>query len=246
MTAWTWPHLDKAPGIFYSDSLAPTRALWSAWRIPGAVGSGRPPGPRNWQWSATVVLAVAALEAGLEELLLAAHARRSAVEGQSLVRADRRYLVEDVLQAPNARKIARTLFSSFGIQLETPARLAPVCDFTARKKIVAKAGSGRGTPSKSPDTWPDLAKWLDAVLFVRHAVAHGDVAKQSSFPETGKGVLWVPLQQAGWSVQQPHVLTALRTVVATYNSVAVALESSFGSPVRTALRAPDEVFGYPT
>ncbi len=243
MTSWTWPDLEAAPQAFYSQSLAPTQALWSAWRISGSVGSGRPAGPRNWQWSAAIVLAVAALEAGLEELLLAGHARRAGTEGDPIPRREREHLVESVLQAPNSGKIERALFSAFGIRIGAVA-LSATSSFTARRKELAHAGSGRGSVAASPTTWRDLAAWLDAVVFIRHAIAHGDIAKHSSYPQSAEGLLWVRLRNGGWSVQQPHALTALRTVVATYNATAVALEGAFGSPRTAKLRLADDLFKY--
>lgn len=245
MTQLVWPHLDAAPEGFYEDSLGPARALWLAWRVPSAVGSGRPAGPRGWQWSAMVILAVAALEAGLEELLLAGHARRSSLEGTTLVRDERRHLVEDLLQAPNGRKIARAMFSSFGVRADDVSPWPASSHFTARKKLESSRGSGRGSSTPGPMTWTDLSKWLDTVTFVRNAVAHGDVAKTTNNPAAGEGVLWVRLQNGRWSLQQPHALTSLRVVVATYNHVATALHGQFGSPSLTSLRRPDDVFGYP-
>lgn len=244
MPTWTWPYLMNAPSIFYADSLAPTRALWSAWRVPGAVGSGRPAGPRNWQWSATTVLAIASLEAGLEELLLAAHARRISVEGQTILRKERGYLVESALQAPNAGKIERAVFTAFGTRMNSLSPLPPEAHFTARRKDLAHAGSGRGAATPSPTTWLELAKWLDAVVFIRHAIAHGDVARHTSFPSAGEGMLWVKMQNGRWSVQQPHALTSLRVVVAVYNAVASVLASALGAPGTLPLTLPDDVFDY--
>ncbi len=239
-----WPDLRSAPDIFYDSSLGPTTALWRALRIVGAVGSGRPSGPRSWQWSATVVLAVAALEAGLEELVLAGHARRSGVEGTTLLREERRYLVEDPLQAPSGQKIERVIFTAFGVRLRDLSPLPRACTFTARRKQQSHAGSGRGVAAPSPTSWAQLSEWLGVVMFVRHAVAHGDVAKTTTLPSSCEGDLWVKQQNGRWSVQQPHALTTLRVVVATYNAAAWALFNQFGEPARSLLREPDEVFDY--
>jgi len=244
MVTWNWPHLDSAPEAFYRASLAPTNALWSAWRMPTAVGSGRPSGPRNWQWSATVVLAVAALEAGLEELLLAGHARRAGLEGTTIPRKEREHLVENPLQAPNSGKIERLMFASFGRRMTDLAPWPSACSFTARRKTLAHAGSGRGSASTSPANWEDLAKWVDAVVYIRHAIAHGDAAKHASFPQAGEGFLWVKMKSGGWSVQQPHALTTLRTVVGCYNAVALVLHTEFGSPGPSSLQSPDSTFDY--
>lgn len=239
-----WPSLSSAPSVFYDSSLGPTSALWRSLRIPGAVGSGRPSGPRNWQWSATVVLAVAALEAGLEELVLAGHARRSGVEGSTLLREERRYLVEDPLQAPSARKIERVVFTAFGVRLRDLSPLPNSCTFTARRKLQSHAGSGRGSAAAGPTSWTQLSDWFGVVMFVRHAFAHGDVAKSTTLPPSCAGDLWVEQRNGRWSVQQPHALTTLRVVVATYNAVASALSSKFGDPAASVLRPPDEVFDY--
>lgn len=244
MSPLLWPHLHSAPGVFYDSSLGPTTALWRSLRIPGAVGSGRPSGPRNWQWSATVVLAVAALEAGLEELVLAGHARRSGVEGSALLRDERRYLVEDPLQAPSAQKIERVVFTAFGARLRDLSPLPNSCTFTARRKPQSHAGSGRGSAAPGPTSWTQLSDWLGVVMFVRHAVAHGDVAKSTTLPSSCAGDLWVEQANGRWSVQQPHALTTLRVVVATYNAVASALAGQFGDPQHSVLRPPDEVFDY--
>jgi hypothetical protein len=178
----------------------------------------------------------------LEDLLLAAHGRRSNKTGQTLLRADRRYLVEGPLQDPNAQKIKQVLFGSFGVELDALPRSAR---FTARKKASPNRGSGRGEEVPGPTTWSALCKYLDALSHVRNATAHGDVIRLRTAPQTAEGLLWVKKQDGGWSIQQPHALTGLRTVVATFNTIASALDGQLGLfGGATPLQTPGAVFDY--
>jgi hypothetical protein len=230
-----WPTAVSAVEDFYRQQLAIPLDLWRAFEVH-TPGSQRPRGPRRLQWLATLVLGVSALEAGLENLLVAAHGHRTGKTGQAtLARDTRRFLVEDPLQAPSPRKIERALFSSFGIELGT---LPPSARFEARCKLSPNTGSGKGDRVQGPKTWPALKDYLSALAYVRNAAAHGDVVKLTALPSEGEGYLWVRKQDGTWSVQQPHALTGLRTVVATFNAVADALDASIGmfgaaSPIRT-------------
>lgn len=230
-----WPTGASAVSDFYRLQLAIPLDLWRAFEVR-APGSQRPQGPRRLQWLATLVLGLSALEAGLENVLVAAHGHRTGKTGQAtLARDTRRFLVEDPLQAPSPQKIERELFSSFGLELDT---LPVSARFEARRKLSPNTGSGKGDRVPGPTTWPALKEYLGALAYVRNAAAHGDVAKLTALPTQGEGFLWVRKQNGTWSVQQPHALTGLRTVVSTFNAVAHALDASIGmfgatSPIKT-------------
>jgi hypothetical protein len=241
MPIGTWPSPSVVVDEFYRLHLAVPLDLWKAFRVT-TRGSGRRAGPRRLQWAATLVLAVASLEAGLEDILLAAHGHRAGKIGQSLTRDDRRYLVEDPLQVPNARKIKQTLFGAFGIEL---AALPSIATFTTRRKVSPNRGSGKGDEVPGPTTWSGLAAYLDALMHIRNATAHGDVVKIRTAPRSAEGDLWVMRQDGAWSIQQPHALTGLRTAVATFNAVAAALDAELGLFVgQQPLRRADDVFDY--
>jgi hypothetical protein len=227
---------------FYKRQLAIPLDLWKAFEVR-RPGSQRPQGPRRLQWLATLVLGVSALEAGLENLIVAAHGHRSGKTGQAtLARDTRRYLVEDPLQAPNSQKIERILFSSFGIELSALPGLA---QFEARRKLSPNTGSGKGDRVAGPTTWQDLKNYLDALVYVRNAAAHGDDAKMTNLPASAEGYLWVKKNDGSWSVQQPHCLTGLRTVVATFNAAAIALETKLGLFAGASpLRSPQSLVTY--
>jgi hypothetical protein len=226
---------------FYDAQMAIPLDLWRAFEVRQA-GSRRPYGPRRLQWLATLVLAVSALEAGLENLMVAAHGQRIGKTGHaSLSRDTRKYLVEDPLQAPNAQKIERLVFSSFGVEF---GQLPPQAKFEARKKLRPNRGSGRGERVAGPQTWTDLKEYLDALSHIRNAAAHGDVVKFSSLPRTAEGLLWVRKQNGSWSVQQPHALTGLRTVIAAFNTVAAALDTNLKLFGTSPLRRPGNLVDY--
>jgi hypothetical protein len=236
MTIASWPTAHSAVEDFYGLQLAVPLDLWRAFEVRTG-GSQRPHGPRRLQWLATLMLGVSALEAGLENLIISAHGHRMGRTGQaSLSRDTRRYLVEDPLQAPNAQKIERLLFSTFGIEL---GPLPDMARFEARRKLSPNTGSGKGERVPGPTTWTDLKDFLNALVYVRNAAAHGDTAKLARVPEWAEGFLWVRKQDGTWSIQQPHALTGLRTVVAAFNTTAVALDTTLnlfvkGSPLRSA------------
>lgn len=244
MTASVWPVPTDAVSKFYSTQLALPLDLWRAFQVT-SPGSRRPAGPRRLQWVATVVLAVSALEAGLEELIVAAHGARAGRTGAAtLGRQQRKFLVEDPLQAPSGQKIEQVLFSSFGLELDV---LPATAQFEARVKNSPNGGSGRGERAPSPSNWSELKKILDAVIHVRHATAHGDVRKQSNLPpyRNGEGLVWVETAAGAWTVQQPHCLTTLRVVTAVYNAVAAGLDAHVGLfGGHSPLRSPNEVAGY--
>lgn len=236
-----WPSASSAVAEFYSGHLALPQDLWKAFQVT-AAGSQRPKGPRNLQWAASLVLGLASLEAGLEDLFLAAHGARAGLTGGQLERDERRYLVEAPLQAPNAQKIEQLLFAHFGARLHT---ISHIGQFTARHKDSPNTGSGRGSQRPSPTTWADLRDYVKALAHIRNATAHGDVVKRRNPPDGAEGHLWLRKQDGGWSVQQPHALTGLRTVVAVFNSVAHALDQQTGFLGQAnPLEPADELFFY--
>lgn len=235
-----WPTPDGAVSEFYAAHLPLPLALFRDLQVK-TPGSGRPPGQRKLLWSATFVLAVAALEAGLEELVFSAHGRRMGLSG-STTRKVRKGLVEGALMTPGPEKIEQLLESQFGI---SASALPSVAEFEARAKAWAKGGAGKGSPQPGPSTWPELAAYLKAIMHIRNGTAHGDVVKLRNPPTQCEGLLWVPLQGGGWSMQLPHALTALRAIVSVYNTVAHELDQSLGLFVGASpLRAPGDLVDY--
>lgn len=246
----TWPYLTAAAGDFHSTHFARPRRLFQAFAVQ-QIGSGRPAGPRVLYWQTVVVLSFAALEAGLEDLLYAAHGRRHGAEG--LVETagtnaphygnPRKWLVEDRLQNPNAERIDKILFQDFGVLLGT---LPVEATFEQRFKDWSKGGSGKGAAQPGPTHWPDLRKYIDTIAYVRNATAHGDASRlDAKFPTACKGALWLEKEDGTWSVQQPHALTALRAVASTFNTVAIGLGDHLSVDVRLHVTHPDAV-DYPT
>lgn len=237
-----WPvFADEVQGFIRGAFSRPLK-LFEAFTAKGS-GSGRRPGPRNLYWQSVAAFSVSALEAGLEDMVLAAHAIRKDCEGQlmspanSLGKNTRKLLVEDRLMAPSPGKIDRVLFTDFGILLDG---LPSEACFDARKKAWAKGGSGRGERVPGPRTWAELTEYLDALNYVRNAMAHGDAAKISNTPKGCEGLLWVRLEDQTWTLQQPHALTALRVVLATYNTIAVAIAQCLSVPI-PALAGPSSI-----
>ena len=244
MTDKRWPNARDAVNQFYRGDLRPVLDLWDYFHIQSG-GSGRRSGPRNTQWLSTLVVAYAALEAGLENIVLAAHGHRNSETGQdTLSRGQRKYLVENPLSAPSATKIERILFAHFGIELGI---LPDVAQFTATVKPKSHEGDGRGSRQPSPSNWADLKGLLQAVSYIRNAFAHGDTLRPQAFPNTGEGSVWVRSKNGEtWTVQQPHALTGIRTIIGVYNAVAHALEeaTSFFGNGKTPLQSPDDLISY--
>lgn len=239
----SWPDFEPQVESFFSTHLYRPRKLFAAF-VPSQRGSGRPPGPRDLYWPTVVSLSVASLEAGLEDIIFAAHGVRMGGEGD-LIRSEvnapdrnpRGWLVEERLMTPNARKLERVLFADFGLML---GDLPEESRFTAMKKEVALGGAGRGVPTTSPSTWRELRTYFEALSHIRNATAHGDVRKLGSSPPAAEGLLWVKQKSGPWSVQMPHALTALRATLAIFNAVAEGLGDTLG---RTDLRlvSPDSI-----
>lgn len=240
-----WPSFADTAESFYSGPLARPRRLLDEFTATGR-GSGRRAGPRGLLWQAVAVSAVAALEAGLEDLLLSAHAVRLGAEGQAVVAGTnapegrvRNWLVEVRLVGADPRKIERFVFSDFGLLLNT---LPSDARFHPRRKLKAHAGSGKGQEVAGPSNWSQLKEYLSALAFLRNAAAHGDASKFGAPPPhlKAEGDLWLRKADGHWSMQQPHALTAIRTVLAVYNTVAVAVATHFGRPTPD-LTLPDSV-----
>lgn len=139
--------------------------------------------------------------------------------------------------SPKTEKLRRALFTDFGILLDS---LPPEAHFRARRKLNPKGGSGRGQEVLGPSDWSGLGKYIDTLSWLRNAAAHGDEAKLVGKPQYCEGDLWLAKADGSWSVQQPHALTALRVVLATFNAVAVeisrAVDTGYGN-----LRSPQEL-----
>lgn len=226
-----WPNFATEAERFYGDHMSRPRKLFEAFTAKGK-GSGRRPGPRTLYWQTVVVSSLAALESGLEDLVYAAHGARQSAGGNVVVKGvnavdsnPRKWLVEDRLMAPDARKIERLLFADFGLLLDD---LPPSAKFKARKKVWSKGGSGRGEEVAGPTTWRDLADYIGTMHYIRNATAHGDAAKLGKCPEKANGLLWLQKEDGDWSVQQPHALSSLRATVAAFNTVADRLAATLG------------------
>ena len=253
----TWPTPADAAQQYYEANLkSAVRLLKSIVRDRRSRGSGRPPGAPQAEWRAVVVLAVAALEAGLMDLALAAHHHRitksvtSKAGTSAQLTTERRRLV-DVLQlsAPNAHKIENFLLSHFGVR---PAQIAvpAIAHFTTRSKQVALGGAGSGSRVPFNGDWRELSIRLDAIQYFRNAIAHADSRKLTTIPARAlslspreQGSIWARQKNGMWSLQMPHAVTAVRTTVSVFNTVAEVLHS-FAHLGRTGmpdLMKPDDV-----
>lgn len=241
MADGTWPSAREAVNQFYQADLRPALDLWDHFYVRSG-GPGRRAGPRQTQWLSTLVVTYAALEAGLENIVVAAHGHRNSKTGHdTLSRKRREHLVENSLSSPTVDKIENTMFAHFGIEL---GPLPDVAMFTAYTKPVTNEGEGR--PQSSPTDWTSLRDFLRALSYIRNAFAHSDTRRLQSPPEFGKGHLWAGSKTGDtWSFQQPHALTGIRTVISVYNTVAHALDNATGFFCDTLLlRVPDEVIPY--
>lgn len=242
-----WPVFTEVVRGFYNQDMARPRKLFNAFVATGR-GSGRRAGPRKLYWQAVVAFAVAALEAGLEDLVFAAHAVRQESQGQLIKKGSnsvdsnpRKWLVADRLMAPSAQRLERVLFADFGVVL---GAIPADAQFAARKKESSKGGSGRGEHVEGPTTWSGLRIYLETMSHMRNATAHGDAEKLTNPPRGCEGLLWLRTDDGLWSVQQPHALTALRTALAVFNTTAVALADRLATQV-PKLTSPNTV-DYPT
>jgi len=247
-TVTSWPIFADEASRFYSDHLRRPRLLLDEFTATGA-GSGRRKGPRDLLWQSVAVSSVAALEAGLEDLVFAAHAARLGYEGQSITpgvntphKNPRSWLVEARLMAPGPAKVEQVLFADFGLMLDV---LPATAKFTMMTKESSKGGAGRGVPKAGPVAWAELRKHLDTLAYIRNATAHADAGKLGACPPHCKGALWLQKADGSWSLQQPHGLTALRAALAIYNTVAEVLRSALSITSVPSLTAPNKI-GYPS
>ncbi len=255
-----WPTPADASTRFYDSNLKSAVGLLRAIATDRrSRGSGRPPGQPQAEWRAVLVLALAALEAGLVDVGLAAHHHRvssrcdalgdGAATEKELTRARGRLLSSLPLSAPNAQKIENFMLSQFGV---LPSRIVvpPVAHFTARRKREALGGAGSGTKASFRGGWDELAARLDAIQYFRNAIVHADSRKlttipgaASSLPESVQDSIWARQKDGNWSLQMPHAVTAVRTTVAVFNTVADTLYAAAGldESAQAVLRRPDEV-----
>lgn len=253
-----WPTPAEAAKQFYDSNLrSAVGLLTSIVADRRSRGSGRPPGEPQAEWRAVLVLALAALEAGLVDVGLTAHHHRirsrsaagTAVTNEELSRARGRLLGSLPLSAPNAQKIENFLLAQFGV-LPSQIVVPPEAHFTARAKAVALGGAGSGSPVAFAGNWTELAARLDAIQHFRNAIVHADSRKlsalpqaASSLPDSVRASIWAKQADRTWSVQMPHAVTAVRTTVAVFNTVTFVVYSAAGLPGSNwaALRRPDEV-----
>ena len=255
-----WPTPAEAASGFYDSNLKSAVGLLTAIAADrSSRGSGRPPGQPQAEWRAVLVLALAALEAGLVNVGLAAHHHRiesrSATLGKGsattneLARARGRLLSSLPLSAPNGQKIENFMLAQFGV-LPSQIVIPEVARFTARRKPAALGGAGRGTSTRFSGDWSELAARLDAIQHFRNAIVHADSRKlttipkaASRLPERARDSIWATQKDGTWSLQMPHTVTAVRTTVSVFNTVVVALDSvaGLGESSRSVLRRPDDV-----
>lgn len=238
-----WPVFANVANGFATGPFARPRTLFDEFAVR-QTGSGRPAGPRDLLWQTVVVAGLGALEAGLEEILLGAHAVRLGCQGHAVdprVNAPdanpAKWLAEDRLIAPGPVKIERILFADFGILL---GALPSTARFEVRFKNWSLGGSGKGSRAPGPTNWQTLSAFLETLNYIRNAAAHGDAAKLRNPPPRREGDLWLRKANGIWSVQQPHALTALRTVMATFNLVATELAAATSQPA-PSLTLPNTV-----
>jgi hypothetical protein len=163
-TASHWPVFAVEANCFYKDHLRRPRLLLAEFTASG-TGSGRRKGPRDLLWQSVAASAVAALEAGLEDLVFSAHAARLGYEGLPITpgintphKNPRGWLVESRLMAPGASKVEQILFTDFGLMLDA---LPLAAQFTIMTKESSKAGAGRGQPKVGPKRWAELRQYLE-------------------------------------------------------------------------------------
>ena len=254
-----WPTPAAAAKQFYESNLkSAVGLLISIAADRRSRGRGRPPGEPQAEWRAVLVLALAALEAGLVDTGLATHHHRIVKlakpprlsdSDNEMARARGRLLTSLPLSTPNAQKIENFLLSQFGV---LPSRIIvpEVAHFTTLRKLKARKGAGSGIPGRFAGEWPELAARLDVIQYFRNAIAHADSRKLHTIPRVASslsdkiiGTMWARTEEATWSLQMPHAVTAVRTIVSVFNTVTFTLCSV--AHLKTAnqpiLRPPDEI-----
>lgn len=252
-----WPTPAEAASQFYNSNLrSAVRLLTSIVEDRRARGSGRPPGEPQAEWRAVLVLAMAALEAGLVDVGLAVHHHRivdragsGTQVAEELARARGRLVDSLPLSVPNSQKIENFMLSQFGV-LPSQIRISPVAQFTTRSKPVALGGAGSGSRVPFSGDWKELAARLDAIQHFRNAIAHADSRRlttipqsASGLPENKRGSIWARQRDETWSLQMPHTVTAVRTTVSVFITVTGMLCSVASLPQgdSAGLRSPDTV-----
>ncbi|MXZ96943.1 MAG: hypothetical protein F4Y99_13575 [Acidimicrobiaceae bacterium] len=253
---WLTP-ADAAKQYYDSNLRSAVALLMSIVKDRRSRGSGRPPGEPQAEWRAVLVLALAALEAGLVDVGLAAHHHRirfrggasTAATDEELARARGRLLTSLPLSAPNAQKVENFMLAQFGV-LPSQIVVPPQAHFTTRVKAVALGGAGSGSPAEFAGEWQELAARLDAIQYFRNAIVHADSQKLETVPPSAqslsdgaKGSIWALTKAGDWSLQMPHAVTAVRTTVAVFNTVSYTIYSAVGLSSSTSggLKRPDEV-----
>lgn len=253
-----WPTPASAAKQFYESNLrSAVRLLTSIVQDRRSRGSGRPPGEPQAEWRAVLVLAVAALEAGLVDVGLAVHHHRllnprdptaAPNSPDEITRARGRLMNSLPLSTPNGSKIENFMLSQFGV-LPSQITVPVVAHFTTLRKPTARGGVGSGAPGQFTGNWSDLAERLDVIQYFRNAIAHADSRKLQTPPQVksntsnDKGTMWAKKTDSTWSLQMPHTVTAVRATVSVFNTVAFTLFSvvGLGTSSQSVLRSPDDV-----
>jgi len=253
-----WPTPEDAATRFYDANVA-MRLLAAIAKDRKSRSSGRPRGQPQAEWRAVLVLALAALEAGLVDVGLAVHHHRVVSRSESLgdeaaiekelARTRGRLLDLLPLSAPNAQKIENFMLAHFGV-LPSHISVPRAAHFTARSKPEALGGAGSGTKVPFSGSWSELATRLDAIQYFRNAIVHADSRKlatipsaASNLPKRVRGSIWARQKDGNWSLQMPHAVTAVRTTAAVFNTVAFNLFAATGldESAQAVLRKPDKV-----
>ena len=201
-------------------------------------GSGRKSGTGLGLERTAPVLAMGALEAGLEQLFLAKHGTRLNMDWSSVNDDIKNTLATAHIQSPSASKIQRALRVLFGIELSThatgpaPWRTRSVYSL----KLLHKNSShgGRGTPKAGPDNWAEMVPFLDSLAVIRNKTAHGDrlpsTFKRKSTNQldpAAQGYL-ACLTKSGndLTIQRPHAISAILIAAQAFNIVCLALANA--------------------
>ena len=258
-----WHTPAEAVNHYYDSSLgSAARFLQVIISDRGSRSSGRPPGEPQAEWRAVLVLAMAALEAGLVEIALAAHHDRilrssASVENDTqvshqLARTRGRLIDSLPLSVPSAQKIENFLLTQFGL-LPSQIVIPEEARFTARTKRDSWRGAGSGGRVRFSGDWQELGARMDAIQYLRNAIAHGDSRKLDTMPQWAeqlsgevKSSIWARKKDDTWTLQMPHAVTAVRTTVAVFNTVTNMLCSIIdpSQSTKVTLRQPDVIIEF--
>ncbi|WP_420612671.1 hypothetical protein [Candidatus Spongiisocius sp.] len=168
---------------------------------------------------------------------------------EDMTRARGRLLDSLPLSTPNAQKIEKFLLSQFGV-LPSQIKVPPSAHFTTLRKKLALGGAGSGIPGRLEGKWAELAVRLDSIQYLRNAIAHADPRKLETIPQAASNLpdevvatMWARKRDNSWSLQMPHAVTAVRTTVSVFNTVAFMLFTVTGlwESNQSVLRPPDNV-----